>query len=422
MKLKYNYAEEVLRPEWQRRKAEIMKRDDFTCQVCGAKDKQLHVHHTYYDQRLHYWEYPDNMLVTLCCDCHNKETLLNKALKQNTHLVSASTIDILTSSMKKGVPMIKLMDSLKELDATITHNEPQSRPIISFEKPNKLTGERSNSTEHKTLAPMDGYSKWVRIPFIFSRLTGDFTLMQQRVLLGIIEQLQQRIRESITDKVSVNTFSDIFDIAELHESESVAIILFTADLRIEPCNYRNLEKAMKQLSSTLIKYPVFYKKGGQVKEYRTTTLFSSISIPRSISKRKGELQIVLNVKAIKEVLSMQMGYVNFIKNIVYITKKKRTPRIYTFLSRYQNFGHTRIAYSDLVEYLGLTNEYHPQMKHKYEKWSNVCTTALDPAQKEMDNLLKEHKIDFSFDYEPIYSRYRLGANPREISFVIVKKL
>lgn len=73
-----------------------------------------------------------------------------------------------------------------------------------------------------------------------------------------------------------------------------------------------------------------------------------------------------------------------------------------------------------MEYLGLTNEYHPQMKHKYEKWSNVCTTALDPAQKEMDNLLKEHKIDFSFDYEPIYSRYRLGANPREISFVIVK--
>lgn len=75
MDFKNDYSEEILRPEWQRKKAEIMQRDNFICQVCGAKDKQLHVHHTYYDKNLHYWEYPDYMLITLCCNCHHKEIL-----------------------------------------------------------------------------------------------------------------------------------------------------------------------------------------------------------------------------------------------------------------------------------------------------------------------------------------------------------
>lgn len=70
----------------------------------------------------------------------------------------------------------------------------------------------------------------------------------------------------------------------------------------------------------------------------------------------------------------------------------------------------------------MTYEYHTQMKYQYAKWSNVSKTILDPVQKEMDKLFNEHKIDFSFNYKPIYSGYRVRENPREISFTIEREI
>jgi len=66
-----NYREKLLDPRWQKKKSEIMTRDNFTCQQCGAKYKTLHVHHLAY-KRCHGdpWGCPDSDLITLCEDCH----------------------------------------------------------------------------------------------------------------------------------------------------------------------------------------------------------------------------------------------------------------------------------------------------------------------------------------------------------------
>ena len=62
------YAEKLKDPRWQRRRLEILERDDFSCQACGAEDKTLHVHHKWYVGEP--WEAPDEALETLCEPCH----------------------------------------------------------------------------------------------------------------------------------------------------------------------------------------------------------------------------------------------------------------------------------------------------------------------------------------------------------------
>ena len=69
------YADKLLDPQWQRRKSAIQIRDEFTCQKCGDKDKTLHVHHRHYVPGREPWDYPDNLLVTLCFKCHKEEEL-----------------------------------------------------------------------------------------------------------------------------------------------------------------------------------------------------------------------------------------------------------------------------------------------------------------------------------------------------------
>lgn len=72
-KAKSAYAEKLLDPRWQKRRLEIMGRDEFTCQMCGDSESTLMVHHRYYAWGRDPWEYPDEMLITLCGGCHESE-------------------------------------------------------------------------------------------------------------------------------------------------------------------------------------------------------------------------------------------------------------------------------------------------------------------------------------------------------------
>lgn len=64
------YKTELLSGNWQKKRLEIMNRDEFRCRNCHASDN-LTVHHLHYDPGLKLWEYDNESLVTLCNDCHN---------------------------------------------------------------------------------------------------------------------------------------------------------------------------------------------------------------------------------------------------------------------------------------------------------------------------------------------------------------
>jgi ribosomal protein S27E len=76
-----DYRDQLLDPRWQRRRLEILQRDEFTCQKCLSKDKTLHVHHIEYIKGKMAWEYENYYLKTLCLDCHQLEELLKKQKK-----------------------------------------------------------------------------------------------------------------------------------------------------------------------------------------------------------------------------------------------------------------------------------------------------------------------------------------------------
>lgn len=67
------YKEQIKHPKWQKRRLEIMGKDDFTCQICGDKETTLNVHHLHYHKNRDIWDYEDWELITLCDDCHAKE-------------------------------------------------------------------------------------------------------------------------------------------------------------------------------------------------------------------------------------------------------------------------------------------------------------------------------------------------------------
>lgn len=70
-----NYSKKLKDPRWQKKRLEILERDNWTCQNCKDKETCLHVHHIYYDPALDPWDAKNEHLITLCEDCHEAETL-----------------------------------------------------------------------------------------------------------------------------------------------------------------------------------------------------------------------------------------------------------------------------------------------------------------------------------------------------------
>ena len=70
-----SYSNQLRDPRWQKKKAKILERDKYTCQNkrCQSTTKNLQVHHLEYIPGILAWEYPDDMLITLCEDCHDAE-------------------------------------------------------------------------------------------------------------------------------------------------------------------------------------------------------------------------------------------------------------------------------------------------------------------------------------------------------------
>ncbi len=67
-----NFKEQYQHPYWQKKRLEILDRDEYRCLSCGDMDTQLHVHHKSYDKDCMIWEYDNKNFITLCSQCHKE--------------------------------------------------------------------------------------------------------------------------------------------------------------------------------------------------------------------------------------------------------------------------------------------------------------------------------------------------------------
>lgn len=64
-----SYAEKLKNPKWQKKRLEILQRDEFKCCYCNDEKTELQIHHLKYTKEP--WQAPNEDLITLCKHCHN---------------------------------------------------------------------------------------------------------------------------------------------------------------------------------------------------------------------------------------------------------------------------------------------------------------------------------------------------------------
>lgn len=92
------YAEKLRSPLWQKKRLEILQRDNWKCCSCGSDEKNLQVHHLVYVKNNNPWDYDHSCLQTLCDDCHKvRQELSDKA----SNALRLALRDIPTERMAK---------------------------------------------------------------------------------------------------------------------------------------------------------------------------------------------------------------------------------------------------------------------------------------------------------------------------------
>lgn len=82
-----DYKDQLLTPEWKRKREHILSSRGWKCERCGSKEK-LHVHHSFYIKGRMAWEYDDHQLNVLCLKCHKSiHNIVNE--KKTTHIVDS---------------------------------------------------------------------------------------------------------------------------------------------------------------------------------------------------------------------------------------------------------------------------------------------------------------------------------------------
>lgn len=150
-----SYYELLRHPDWQRKRLEILKAADFTCTVCGSKEKTLSIHHSYYEKGLKPWEYPAESLHCLCDDCHKDAQDVMKQLHRQIGkigLEGAQRLYGYAMAIESGdVPFVPLdVFSLEIADGLADFWRVSPRDVIDMSIEGSIDGYRLQELSNRT--------------------------------------------------------------------------------------------------------------------------------------------------------------------------------------------------------------------------------------------------------------------------------
>jgi len=267
-------------------------------------------------------------------------------------------------------------------------------------------------------------------PISYTQIRGNFSLVQTNLMIAIIAQLQDRIKELL----SIGSQTMLFKPEDL-SGNLLNFEIPLKELGISPKKYGELEAACEALMHVDMSYKRYDEEDG-VDYYVMQNIFHKIEFPtaevnaegekiayKSGTRRKGFIKIQMVDESAREILNLRKGYTRHLRNIASMCRSPRTPRMYIYLSAWRKIGSCSVNYIDLKEFLGVlkfSRDRKRVVENKYLKFGAFHRDVLDPVQREMKKLSDEGKVEFCFDYEPVYPRGVTRGDPDSIRFHIVE--
>ena len=277
--------------------------------------------------------------------------------------------------------------------------KPKKRGAKAQKKPVK----RGLSTD---LIPIEDET-WLVQPIAVTMMRHDYSLIQIRILVSVVENLQSILHGILNNKRSQEL--SLFTTTELDEDGRLPVKLPFKELGVDPNHYPQLRNSLKMLASIPIEIPY---KTAEGRKYTKATNLCDVYIPNDHTYNKYAI-LKLDRGVAERLVSVDtLGYHKLGKQIVFACKTRYTQRIYMYIESWLQQGRTVIKTLEFRKMLRLENNY--------KKFSDFCRRVLEPAKAELKELANEGYCDCYFDYEKKYDNGQRGGEPDELVFNIYK--
>lgn len=283
-----------------------------------------------------------------------------------------------------------------------------TKPATTVSKPKK--GAKAQKAPVKRgisdeLIPIEEET-WLLQPIAVTMMRHDYSLIQVRILVSIVESLQSILHGILNNKRSPQL--DLFKTKELDEDGRMPIKLPFKELGVDPNHYPQLRTSLKMLAAIPVEIPYKTSEG---RKYTKATNLCDVYIPEDRSYNKYAI-LKLDRSVAERLVSLDFGYHRLGKQIVFACKNRYTQRIYMFIESWVDKGRTVIKTLEFRKMLRLENNY--------KKFSDFCRRVLEPAKQELKELADKGFCDCYFDYEKKYDHGQRGGEPDELVFQIFR--
>ncbi|MBR4240045.1 MAG: replication initiation protein [Prevotella sp.] len=267
-------------------------------------------------------------------------------------------------------------------------------------RPRKRPLKRQISTD---LIPIEEET-WLIQPIAVTMMRHDYSLIQIRILVSIVENLQQILHGILNNQRARQL--ELFTTDELDEDGRMPIRLPFKALKVDANHYPQLRTSLKMLASIPVEIPY---KSPEGKKFKKITNLCDVYIPEDNSYNKYAV-LKIDKSVAERLVSLELGYHRLGKQIVFNCRNRYTQRIYMFIESWVEKGRAVIKTDEFRKMLRLEDSYH--------KFSDVVRRVLQPAADELRELAEQGFSDCWFDYEKKYDHGQRGGEPDELVFRI----
>lgn len=247
---------------------------------------------------------------------------------------------------------------------------------------------------------------WLLAPLTLTLMRHNYTSVQNKVLMSILECLQNILRNML-NQTGVQSLADIQRGEIANEKGGLSFNLEFKNFGIDRNHYNELRSSLRMLPGIPVEIPFKSKEG---KRYRKVTSLCDVFIPEE--KYKTYVVVHIDKEVAEKLVSFELGWHRLGKEVVTSSNNKYTQRIYMYITAWTRVGRSYMSSQELRRWL--------QLEDKYKEFRKLAARVLDPAQKELEELAKAGYCDCYFTYQKRYTGIRKSGEPDQIEFRIFK--
>lgn len=418
----FDYNEDVKDERWIQKSLALNNRAQWTCQRCGAIGNVV-VHHPYYLDGLHLWDYPDTVLKVYCTKCHSIE-----------HNSDIDPKDIVAKAIKKGVSKGEIIDCLEGLISEKSTPMPEGVIIAAEKKLKTIEIHEPIRCQNNNIQKEN--KDIIYIPYSLATCGFTASEVQLKPMIAILKQLKSQLRQMQCNYfLNTSQTQTLFSLYAESQTE-LELIIHPNELGVKTSQYQETLESLLGNNDSSIYIPVIEE--GNKEKLHNTPIYKSLSrlganeeissnIALQTSIYKNCIKVVIERQIADYLFNDQKGIYSFSENAFKKLKGKYAKRLYLYLSVFRKNKRgfheidfwtfrNRIGFEDyLGEEVVSLKEFNPTLKFVYPLYSEFKKRVLEPSRKAIEELARNNEIDFTFTYEPIRHNYR-SKNPKAIRF------